>query len=26
VIVGAATPVVTPLSLGVRNGTLGMMP
>jgi hypothetical protein len=26
VVVGAATPVVAPLSLGVRNGTLGMMP
>jgi hypothetical protein len=26
VLVGAATPVVAPLSLGVRNGTLGMMP
>jgi hypothetical protein len=24
--VGAATPVVTPFSLGVKNGTLGMMP
>jgi len=26
VLVGVATPVVAPLSLGVRNGTLGMMP
>jgi len=26
VLVGAATPVVAPLSLGIRNGTLGMMP
>jgi hypothetical protein len=26
VLVGAATPVVAPISLGVRNGTLGMMP
>jgi hypothetical protein len=24
--VGAATPVVTPLSVGVKNGTLGMRP
>jgi len=26
VIVGSATPVVTPLALGIKNGTLGMMP